>query len=568
MIHTPFDPSWLVHEDADLLVANKPAFVSSQSANEGDDDLASRLGAWLSAREGHPAYVGSHQRLDAMTSGLMVYARRKSANASLAKSFEGRQVVKTYVALVSGQFRGERRLKHSLVDVRGKMQVARNGHPGLNAEAVVRSVKVVGQRALVELDLLTGRMHQARVQLAALGHPIVGDPLYGGEAAPRLFLHAKMLSFTHPSSGQQAKFHAPLPKEFDAWLRGQAWGAEVYDDTGSLMQALRWAVEKRYALLSDRQNTACRIVNEDGDGLPKLAVDRYGSFAVAQFYEDPIWSADAGRKGRVLDALQRIGFEGVYEKTRPKQANTVVDTRSDFWAPKEPSRGKAAPSPMVVTEHGVPFFAMLDDGLSTGVFLDQRANRAWFAKECGGARVLNLFAYHGAFSVAAASGGAASITSVDVSLVALGHAKEGVQALRFEGEHHCVADDVFAWLARAAKRAHEFDVIVCDPPSYSTVRGKRWVASDHYAELAASVFAIAAPNARILFCTNHRKTGLPKFRALVDDGASLAGVALASMRDAKPPHDYPVAIGDYPHLKSVKVVVSGCRESSKGGAAR
>ena len=259
-IHTPFDPSWLLHEDPDLLVVNKPAFVASQSATQGDDDLTSRLLAWLTAREvargGESAYVGSHQRLDAMTSGLMVYARRKSANASLAKSFEGRHVIKTYTAVVSGQFRGERRLKHHLVEAKGTMQIARSAREGVLAESVVRSVKVVGQRTLVEIDLLTGRMHQARVQLSAIGHPIVGDPLYGGEAAPRLFLHASALALAHPSEGRQSKFHAPVPEDFDRWLRDDGWGDRVYDELPALQQALRWAVEKRYSLLVDSETTA------------------------------------------------------------------------------------------------------------------------------------------------------------------------------------------------------------------------------------------------------------------------------------------------------------------------
>ncbi len=553
-IHCPFDASWLLHEDPDLLVVNKPAYVASQSATQGDDDLPSRLLTWLTAREGAPAYVGSHQRLDTMTSGLMVYARRKSANASLAKSFEGRHIAKTYTALVSGQFRGERRLKHYLAEVKGTMHVARSASGGIFAESTVRSLRAAGQRTLVEIDLHTGRMHQARVQLSAIGHPIVGDPLYGGEAAPRLFLHARALAFAHPSEAREVRFQAPVPADFERWLRGDVWGAKVYDEPAALRQALLWAIEKRYGLFRDPLTTAFRVVNENGDALPKLAVDAYGGFAVVQFYDDPIWD-DLGRKARVLDAVYALGFEGVYEKTRPKQANTVVDTRSDKWAPAGPSRGAAADPALVVHEHGTPYVAALGDGLSTGIFLDQRANRIWFGKEAGGARVLNLFAYHGAFSVAAAAGGPVEITSVDASLVALAQAKAGVQATGSKCTHHCIADDVFAWLLRAAKRGLRYDLIVCDPPSYSTVRGKRWVASDHYAELAASVLRIAAPGARILFCTNHRKTGLPKFRKLLSDGATLSGTTLASMRDAKPPLDYPVAIGDYPHLKSVKVVV-------------
>ena len=551
-----FDPRWVLHEDLDVVVVNKPAFVPSQSASGGGDDIVARLAAWLGARDGKPAYVGTHQRLDAMTSGVLIYARRPEANVGLARAFEKRQVTKTYTAVVSGKFRGERRLKHLLVEHKGVMSVTQRAQGAVHAESVARSVEVVGNRTLVQLDLLTGRMHQARVQLAAIGHPIVGDPLYGGEPAPRLFLHATQLGLEHPGTSKPVRYKAPVPPEFDVWLRGKDWNEAVYDDANALMLTLAWAREKRYALLARKDTDVCRLVNEEGDGLPKLAVDVYANHAVVQFYEhEQLWS-DRTRKERVLDAVFALGFDGVYEKTRPKQANTVVDTRQQIWAPKEPVRGQAASDPMVVHENDVPYFVSLGDGLSTGIFLDQRDNRAWLKSEAGGARVLNLFAYHGAFGVAAAAGGAVELCSVDASLVALQRAKAGTDALsRSEMQHQCIADDVFAWLLRARKRGLKYDLIVCDPPSYSSVKGKRWIAADDYAMLAEMVFHLAAPGARVLFCTNHRKTNLTRFRKHVQLGASAAGIGLSALRAGKDPSDFPTAIGVSSHLKSVRAFV-------------
>src|SRR5579871_4874684 len=97
-----FREAWIVDEDADLLVVDKPAGIASQASDaSAPDDLVTRLKSFLARRGGDP-YLGVHQRLDRDTSGLLVFARRRSANAKLAQQFEGRHVEKTYVACVSG----------------------------------------------------------------------------------------------------------------------------------------------------------------------------------------------------------------------------------------------------------------------------------------------------------------------------------------------------------------------------------------------------------------------------------------------------------------------------------
>src|SRR5690606_38270055 len=128
----------------------------------------------------------------------------------------------------------------------------------------------------------------------------------------------------------------------------------------------------------------------------------------------------------------------------------------------------------------VPFEARLDDGLSTGIFLDQRDNRARFAEVCGGARVLNLFAYTCGFTLAAAHGGARQTVSVDAARapLAVGEAALADFAASAEegrgGEHSFLRADVFEALAAFAAEGRRFDRIVCDPPTYSSTRRGRW----------------------------------------------------------------------------------------------
>ncbi len=173
-----FAPSWIVHEDADLLAVDKPETMPTHAAEEArGDDLVTRLGDWLKARGDDP-YLGVHQRLDRDTSGVLVFARRKAANRSLASQFEGRAVEKRYLAAVEGwpEQRKQTTVRVPLVEDQGLMVAARPGDR--KAQMAVTHFKLRrfvrgGRRgrALVEVTLETGRMHQARAHLAHLGTP-------------------------------------------------------------------------------------------------------------------------------------------------------------------------------------------------------------------------------------------------------------------------------------------------------------------------------------------------------------------------------------------------------------
>jgi 23S rRNA (cytosine1962-C5)-methyltransferase len=569
-----FRDAWVVSDDGHLLVVDKPVGVSSQAADpDRPDDLVTRLRSYLAG-----AYLGVHQRLDRDTSGVLVYARRKEDNAKLAAQFEGRKVKKTYLACVAGwpKGRGNATLRDTLVQAEGgrggTMRVARGRAPG--GKPAVTHVKVraqKGDRALLELDLETGRTHQARVQLAHAGSPIAGDPMYGGAPAPRLMLHAAAIALVHPATGRPVRFEAPVPTELHAWVERGDPGESVYDDGPALARALGRALEKRWGLgrsEGPRATTAFRLVNEDGDGLPRLAVDVYDAWLVAQLYGDDganaangAW-ADRARRDRVLDALHALGFDGVYLKVRPKQANVLVDTRRDELAPAQAVRGTSAPAEIEVREEGVPLLVRLGDGLSTGVFLDQRNNRRRVREMAAGKTLANLFAYTCAFTVAAAVGGAKRTVSVDASAAALERGRANLLHAGWleRGEHGFAAADAMSWLARTARKGETFDLVVLDPPSYSSTKKGRFVADRDYAELAAAAMAIVAPGGTLVACTNHRGIAPPRFRRILFDAARLAKRDVTQMRDMPEPSDFPVAPGALGHMKTALV--------SLGGAAR
>jgi 23S rRNA (cytosine1962-C5)-methyltransferase len=384
-------------------------------------------------------------------------------------------------------------------------------------------------------------------------------------------LHASRLELAHPRTGKPARFVAPAPPEFDAWLAHGDPGARVYDDAAMLAATLARALERRWGLgrasTGPRATTAFRLVNEDGDALPRLAVDVYGDWLVAQLYDgaspstpkpgpgapdEALWT-DLARRDRLFDALAALGFDGVYLKVRPRQANVLVDTRREDLAPALPVRGAPAPDPLPIVEEGMPLLVRLGDGLSTGLFLDQRANRRRVRELASGASVANLFSYTCGFTVAAALGGAKRTVSVDASVAALERGRENlVQAGVLDaGKHDFVADDAFAWLARAARKGERFDLVILDPPSYSSTKKGRFVADSDYAEVAAQALALLAPAGRLLASTNHRGISPSRFRRMLFDAGRAAGIELAQVKDLPPPLDYPLPPGGDPPMKAV-----------------
>ncbi|MGA3121111.1 MAG: class I SAM-dependent methyltransferase [Polyangiaceae bacterium] len=564
-----FRESWIVYEDSDVMAIDKPVGVSSQAADEQrPDDLVGRLKRYLALR-GEQDYLGVHQRLDRDTSGLVLMTRRREVNADVAAQFEGRRVVKSYLACVSGWPRGRDRVTLQDGLARGKdgrSHVVSSRSPGAKAAVTqVRCLARRGDRAMLELDLRTGRTHQARAQLAHVGSPIGGDPLYGGARAPRLMLHACALALTHPTSGRRLDLAAAAPAEFAAWLDGGDAGDAIYDDDATLDLALEHAVERRWGLGrsdlygADRTTTAFRLVNEDGDAMPRLAVDVYGAWLVAQFYgTDGPW-ADAARKQRVLDRLGALGFDGVYVKVRPKQANLLVDTRRVDIAPPHPARGAAAPEEFSILEEGVPLLVRLGDGLSTGLFLDQRSNRRRVRDLAAGKSFANLFSYTCAFTVCAALGGSSRTVSVDASLAALdrGRANLAHAGVLQSGDHALVVDDVFTWLARVARRGERFDIVALDPPSYSTTRKGRFVADEDYGALAAAALAVLGPGGRLLACTNHRGISASRFRRILFEACRQVGREPTQVKDLPEPADFPAPPGGAGHMKSALVTLAG-----------
>lgn len=209
----------ILYEDDDVIVINKPTGVISHARGRYWDEasVASFVRQRVADMEGDRA--GIVHRLDRATSGVMICAKNQAALSMLQKQFSQRKTKKTYTAIVQGTMK----LPSALID----MPIERNpkapstfrvGANGKSAQTYYETLKTTKKYSLLELKPETGRTHQLRVHLEKQGHPIVGDPLYKGEAAPRLFLHAHKLEITIPKDSERKVFEAPIPPEFEELL--------------------------------------------------------------------------------------------------------------------------------------------------------------------------------------------------------------------------------------------------------------------------------------------------------------------------------------------------------------
>jgi len=229
-------PLRVLYDDPDLAVVDKPpGMVVHPGAGHARGTLVNALLHHLRDLSGiggreRPGIV---HRLDRGTSGLMVIAKHDRAHRRLAHQFQERAVEKEYVALVWGTMKAGVTIDTPVGrDPRHRVKMSSRSRRGRPAHSTVVSAEPLGGVTLVRVQIATGRTHQIRVHLSEAGHPVVGDPLYGGirrrvptrlaaaAGLDRPFLHAARLAFAHPTTGVRLSFEAPLPAELEAIVDG------------------------------------------------------------------------------------------------------------------------------------------------------------------------------------------------------------------------------------------------------------------------------------------------------------------------------------------------------------
>jgi 23S rRNA pseudouridine1911/1915/1917 synthase len=222
----PSVPISVIYADKDLVVMDKPAGIASQAIRHSEYQTAANFLAahFPETRTAsiHPLESGLVHRLDTMTSGLLLAARTPSAYIALRQQFRARVIEKQYLAIVEGRISEAGTVTLALGSTGPHRQRVRvtKVQDGREAVTTYRPTKILPRHTVVQVTIYTGVRHQIRAHLAAIGHPIVGDTQYGTKGpANRLYLHAEILAFRHPTTGAMSRHQTVAPAEFAGLLR-------------------------------------------------------------------------------------------------------------------------------------------------------------------------------------------------------------------------------------------------------------------------------------------------------------------------------------------------------------
>lgn len=270
----------------------------------------------------------------------------------------------------------------------------------------------------------------------------------------------------------------------------------------------RKAKEKRNAYYQDDLTTAFRLFNQEGDGFGGLTVDLYGDYAVFSWYNSYVYQI----RQTISEAFRQVFPEvlGAYEKIRFKGLN--YESAHVY--------GQEAPDFFTVLENGVLYQVFMNDGLMTGIFLDQHEVRGSLVDGLAmGKSLLNMFSYTAAFSVAAAMGGASHTTSVDLAKRSRELSQAHFQANGLStDEHRFIVMDVFEYFKYAKRKDLTYDVIVLDPPSFARNKKQTFSVAKDYHKLISQSLEILNPGGIIIASTNVANVSRQKFTEQIDKG--------------------------------------------------
>ncbi len=342
-----------------------------------------------------------------------------------------------------------------------------------------------------------------RVPERLVGHLLAGHPWIYADAVPAMQARSGDFVALQTPSGRPLGFalhdpHSAIALRVLSTRAGERPGAALW------RERVRAALALREMALDLRDTDAFRLVHGEGDRLPGVVVDAYAGYLVVKL-DTPAWLPHLGDLVAALEAVVRprgIYLKGVAGERRAGAPELGDEAKARVLA------GGAPPDPIVVREHGMRLSLSIVHGQKTGLFLDQRENRALVRGYAGGRDVLNLFSYNGGFSVAAALGGATRVTSVDLAAGAIASARDSFVASGLDPERHdFVVDDVFAYLGRCAEERRSFDLVVCDPPSFAPRRQALAKALRAYARLHRLALQRVAPGGLLAAasCSSHVK---------------------------------------------------------------
>ncbi len=497
----------------DLIIVNKPAGFSTHAVAPGRPGLAELLEKEFLA-QGKNIKLHLVHRLDKNTTGVLLFATNQKRAQELFEAFKQNKVKKRYVLLTSAYPDFTEIIIHSKIEMHDKELVNTPCSPAeANAETHFKLVKLNALFQQWEAFPKTGKTHQIRLHAAQAGIPILGDSLYGNkdDFYPHLCLHAQSLEI--PGIGSWQRFH-PIFFERMGLIRDKK------------LAAILSAFDRRQRLYEflTQPDVCLRLAHLDQKD---FRIDLFGSMIWVYWYADEDPSSQD---------LER--FEFLQSLTRRKVLIQKMQNRGQDPLSQKQWSFENIPETWVAKENQLHFEFRRNQGLSPGLFLDQRENRFWLSQNCASKRVLNLFSYTCGFSVAAAAGGAREVVSVDLSKVFLSWGQRNLElnseSLNSQEESKALffSQDSEEFLQQTLKRKKSFDVIILDPPSFSRSGKKIWKFEKDFPKLLKLCFDCLAPGGMILCSSNFEKWDFNTFRSQIEKtlGRELKSIRAPDLR--------------------------------------
>ncbi len=488
----------------EFLFFDKPAGVTTHLSEHESETSRARWGFAemlkfsLSSSQMKPQLFVAH-RLDRDTTGAVVFAGTSADAEILRQLFTDHKVKKTYLFITDRTARENTFMVQSWIERVGGNYISTEADPSgeivtPNATTHFQLLETKDGLSLWQARPESGKPHQIRLHASDSGIAILGDKVHGGASFPTLCLHSSSLDFS--VNGKDFHHECPAP----------IWFRDLSLVKNSLL--IRWlsSIDRRERWMRSvgGEFDTIRMIHSEGD---PLRMEKLGEVEWLNWFDDRNPTAAEMDLLRQLGRL--VGWKKPFLQLRGKsQVNGELEPPRAIFTESEP-----LPERWRATESQLNFEFRSHSGLSPGLFLDQRQNRLWVRKHARGLKVLNLFCYTGGFSLAAAAGGAAKIVSVDLSKNFIEWAKVNFQLNHFGGEgvqpdslqYEFRAMDSFEYLSWALKKGLRFDLVICDPPSFS--RGKSGVFSidKDFEKLIQALIPVAESKAQILFSTNYEK---------------------------------------------------------------
>lgn len=346
----------------------------------------------------------------------------------------------------------------------------------------------------------------------------------------------------------------------DGWIAARRFRRDDGPiDAACIGERVRAAARRREGL--PPRTDAFRLVHAENDDLPGVRVDAYAGHLVI--------TLDSPSLGSLVPAIADAALAAIGAPPFGETAPSPSAPPSVHLAYRRDPRETAAPAPqgrvvrgadpagdVLVRERGMAMLVRLGAGKDVGLFTDMRDNRAWLEPHWRGRRVLNLFSYTGAFSVAAALGGAAAVTSVDLAEAVHERARANFAANGVDaGAHTWWAHDAWKALDRLRRTGQQFDLVLADPPGHSHGPAGGWSGESDWPRLVAAMARVLRPGGWLACASNLGSQSPRQFHQALQAGAHRAGVALHAIHDGGTPLDHPAAL-HFPEGRYLKFVVA------------